>query len=196
MARNVGILIFDDIEVLDFAGPFEVFNVSGELIEPSPFTTYTIGISGEPIKTRGGLSVDPPYHLDNCPQPDILIVPGGWGTRKLLNNEMLLQWLRDQSQKVEYLMSVCTGALLLGKAGLLDGLSATTHHGNFADLREISPTTTVIEDQRYVDNGKILTAGGVSAGIDLSLYLVERLVGRENVELTWNEMEYQWHLTR
>lgn len=190
--RNVAILIFDDVEVLDFAGPFEVFNVTGEVISPAPFNVYMIAEKADPIKARGKLSINPHYTLNNCPTPDILLIPGGIGARPLLNNADLLSWIKTQAEKVEFLLSVCTGALLLGKAGLLDGLEATTHHTAFDFLREITPNTIVHEDRRYVDNGKIITAGGISAGIDMSLYVVAGLLGEDNLQATLDEMEYTW----
>lgn len=191
--RNVAIFIFDDVEVLDFAGPFEVFNVAGEVIDPAPFNTYTVAMSDRPVKARGSLSINPHCTVHNCPQPDILLIPGGWGTRALLTEQPVLDWIKAQSEEVEYLLSVCTGALLLGKAGLLDGLQATTHHDAFDLFRQIAPETTVIEDRRFVDEGKIITSGGISAGIDMSLYLVRRLIGDEKLKLTTDEMEWQWY---
>ncbi len=190
--RNVAILIFDEVEVLDFAGPFEVFNVTGEVLEPAPFNVYTIAQSSEPIKARGQLSINPHYTLDTCPQPDILLVPGGAGTRPLLKNQLLQDWLIAQAGQVEYLLSVCTGSLVLAKAGLLDGLGATTHNAAFDLLRENGPTTTVYTDKRYVDNGKIITAAGISAGIDMSLYVVHKLMGAEKLQVTLDVMEYHW----
>jgi len=191
--RNVAILIFDDVEVLDFAGPFEVFNVTGEVIEPHPFNVYTVALAAFPVYARGKLNITPAYSIDDCPPPDILIVPGGLGTRPLLESEALLNWLREQVDEVEYLLSVCTGALLLGKAGLLDGLEATTHHTAFKLLRELAPKAQVIENKRYVDtNGKIITAGGISAGIDMALYVVHKLLGEEALAATLTEMEYEW----
>lgn len=195
--RNVGILIFEEVEVLDFAGPFEVFNVTGELNDPAPFNVYTIGATAAPVKTRGVLSINPNYSVHNAPQADILIVPGGFGTRALLDREQLLMWLADQQPRVEYLCSVCTGSLLLGKAGLLDGLTATTHHGSLGHLRRlVSEETIVVGDQRYTDNGQILTAGGISAGIDMSLHLVQRLLGESVLQKTLKEMEYHWTPSR
>jgi transcriptional regulator GlxA family with amidase domain len=190
--RQVAILIFDDVEVLDFAGPFEVFNVTGEVIDPAPFHVYTIAEKPDSIRTRGKLSINPHYTLDNCPAPDILLIPGGLGTRPLLNNADLIAWIKTQAGRVEYLLSVCTGSLLLGKAGLLDGLAATTHHTAFDLLRELAPNTIVHEDRRYVDNGKIITSGGISAGIDMSLYVVAHLLGEEKLQATLDEMEYTW----
>jgi transcriptional regulator GlxA family with amidase domain len=190
---NIAIFIFDDVEVLDFAGPFEVFNIAGDVIDPTPFNTYTVAVSAEPVKARGLLSINPHFTIDNCPPPDVLLIPGGVGTRPLLKDPLVLEWLKAQSEKVELLLSVCTGALVLGQAGLLAGLSATTHHTTFDLLRELSPTTNVIENQRFVDNGRIITAGGVSAGIDMALYVARKFLGEAQVDLIIKEMEYQWH---
>jgi transcriptional regulator GlxA family with amidase domain len=194
--RNVAILIFDDVEVLDFAGPFEVFNVAGEKIKFNPFPaffTYTVSLTGDMIVARGGLRVTPHFGLANCPQPDLLIIPGGFGARRLIKNPQFIQWLSEQAQIVENLLSVCTGALALAKADLLKSLSATTHHGAFQLLTELSPTTTVIADKRFVQNGNIFTSGGISAGIDMSLAVVEMLLGKDNADLVRTEMEWGWH---
>ena len=191
--RNVGIFIFDDVEVLDFAGPFEVFNVTGEVIQPAPFHTYTIALTNESIKARGKLSINPHYSIENCPQPDILLIPGGDGRKVLMNNPMMLTWVKEQYPKVEYMLSVCTGAFILAHAGLLDDLSATTHHGAFNEFKATLPQIKLIEDQRFVENGNIITSGGISAGIDMALYVVEKLLGQEKLQLTLDEMEYQWH---
>lgn len=194
--RNVAILVFDDIEVLDFAGPYEVFNVASELVKPVPFYVYNVGISDRPVLGRGKFTVTPRYTIDDCPQPDILIIPGGFGTRPLIKHEKLIAWIAAQSNKVELLLSVCTGALLLAQAGVLAGCPATTHHGSYDRLAELSPTTQVIRDQRFVQSSsKIITSGGISAGIDMSLRVVENLLGSEALASVVEEMEYQWFLT-
>ena len=191
--RNVGIMIFDDIEVLDFAGPFEVFNVTAELNEPAPFEVFTIAETTDPIKARGNLSINPDYSINNMPEVDILIIPGGFGSRAMMANDKLLEWLKDEVTHVEFLCSVCTGSLVLAKAGLLHHCEVTTHHDNLDDLRElVGSDTRVVTDQRYLDNGKILTAGGISAGIDMSLYLVNKLLGEDVLRTTLEEMEYYW----
>ncbi len=191
--RNVGILMFDDVEVLDFAGPFEVFHVTGELNDPSPFNVFTIGVEEYPIETRGKLSVTPDWSLETAPPVDILLVPGGRGTRALLEHNDLLKWLTTMHKKVELLLSVCTGSLLLGKAGLLNGLEATTHHGSYEQLRKVAPKAVVKEDLRYIDSGKIITSAGISAGIDMTLYVVQRLHDEAMVQKTIAHMEYSWN---
>jgi transcriptional regulator GlxA family with amidase domain len=133
------------------------------------------------------------YTIENCPLPDILIIPGGIGTRKELNNISIIDWIKEMSTKVELLLSVCSGALLLAKAKLLDGLKVTTHHNVFELLQEIAPKTTIIRDQRYVDNGQIILSAGISAGIDMSLYVVERIFGKQRALDTAKGMEYEYY---
>jgi len=190
---NVAIFIFDDVEVLDFAGPFEVFNVTGEVIDPAPFNTHTVALNEEPIKARGNLSIHPHYSIDNCPTPDIILLPGGSGSRRLMKDERVLNWIAKHVDSLEKLLSVCTGAFFIAHSGLLKGLSATTHHDAFPEFREAFPDIALIEDKRYVEHGKIITAGGISAGIDMSLYVVEQLLGEEKLALALEEMEWQWH---
>jgi len=191
--RNVAILVFDDVEVLDFAGPYEVFNVASQASSPPPFYVYAVGINDQPVQARGRFVVTPRYSIESCPQPDVLVVPGGFGTRPLLKHERLISWMEEQSGKVEWLLSVCTGALLLAKAGLLKNCPATTHHTAFDHLMHLSPTTTVVKDQRYVQSSaKILTSGGISAGIDLALHMVEKLAGSGVHAAVVEEMEYDW----
>ena len=191
MKRNVAILLFDDVEVLDFAGPFEVFAVTDELRGHDAFNVFTVAENIGTIRSRNGLKVVPHFTREACPQPHVLIVPGGFGTRALLNKTALLEWLRLRTKHAEMLISVCTGALVLAKAGLLEGLRATTHHECFGLLRELAPGTEIVETERFTDNGKILTAAGISAGIDCALYAVERLLGRDAADTTARYMEYR-----
>jgi transcriptional regulator GlxA family with amidase domain len=189
--RNVGILIFDEVEVLDFTGPFEVFAVTNELNGGRVFNVFTVAESTSPIRARNGLRAIPDFTLATAPAPHVLIVPGGFGTRALLKNRTVVDWIVERSRAAELTMSVCTGALVLGQAGLLDGLRATTHHDCFSLLRQIAPRTTVVETDRFVDNGAIITAAGISAGIDCSLHVVERLLGADAATTTARYMEYR-----
>ncbi len=192
--RNVSILVFDDVEVLDFAGPYEVFNVAAESTTPPPFYVYAVGITGRPVHARGRFTFTPRYSIETSPQADILIIPGGFGVRPLLKHDGLVSWIREQAEKAEWLLSVCTGALLLARAGLLKGCQATTHHEALDHLAALSPSTTVVKDQRFVQaSPKIFTSGGISAGIDLSLHIVEKLAGRDAHAGVVEEMEYRWH---
>ncbi|MBV9928101.1 MAG: DJ-1/PfpI family protein [Acidobacteria bacterium] len=190
--KNVAILIFDEVEVLDFCGPFEVFSVAGRRSGLDPFHVYTVARESRPVLARNGLSVNPAHTLGDCPRPDVLVVPGGYGTRREMHNEALTDWIAERAKDVELLLSVCTGALLLAKAGLLEGLSATTHHGALGLLKEVAPNTEVLESERVVDNGKVIVSAGISAGIDMSLYAVGRLLGVEHAEETARYMEYDW----
>ncbi|MBO0789970.1 MAG: DJ-1/PfpI family protein [Ktedonobacteraceae bacterium] len=191
MTRNVAILIFDQVEVLDFCGPFEVFGVTGRRAAGDPpFSVYTVSEQAEPVLARNGLSVNPNFTIYNCPPPDILLVPGGYGTRQQMHNESLLAWIREQAERVELLLSVCTGALLLAKADLLTGLAATTHWAAMDELKNVAPATELRPTARYVDNDKIILSAGVSAGIDMSLYVVARLLGDAQAAETARHMQY------
>ena len=191
--RTLAILVFDDVEVLDFCGPFEVFSVANRFTEPPAFNVLTVAEKpSPPVVTRGGLSVNPHHRLLDCPQPDVLLVPGGQGTRKEMNNPALIDWIGQASTKAELVLSVCTGALLLAKAGLLDGLGATTHHGAIDLLRQTAPQTTVHTDRRFVDSGRVICSAGIAAGIDMSLHVVRRLLGQEVAMKTARQMEYPW----
>lgn len=188
--RNLAILIFDDVEVLDFCGPFEVFSVTRTSEENRLFNVYTVAEHDKPVRARNGLSVNPDYTIDTCPTPDIILVPGGRGTRKEVNNERLLAWIKTCDAKTDLTLSVCTGAFLLGKVGLLDGLAATTYHTEFDQLQQIVPSVTLRRGDRFVDNGRVITSAGVSAGIDMSLYVVAKLHGVAQANNTAQRMEY------
>jgi transcriptional regulator GlxA family with amidase domain len=197
--KNIAIVLFDRVEVLDFAGPFEVFSVCGAHGEhKGNFNVYTVA-ERTPVIARGGLSVKPDYLLDNCPPPDIFLIPGGggytdkgvpFGSRKEMHNAVLLEWIKKHHISAELVLSVCTGSLILAKAGLLDGLSATTHWKAIDQLREAAPQTTIVDDQRWVDNGRVITSAGVSAGIDMSLYVIQKLLGKADADDTARSMEY------
>ena len=190
--RNVAILIFDEVEVLDFCGPFEVFGVTGYKDGTEPFNVYTVAEGPGPVIARNGLSINPAYTIADCPRPDILVVPGGLGTRKEMDNPVLREWIEDRAEEVELTLSVCTGALMLAKAGLLEGLSATTHHDGMELLKELAPDATVEEEKRFVDNGWIILSAGISAGIDTSLHVVAKLLSTQQALETARYMEYEW----
>ena len=190
MKKNVALFLFPEVEVLDFAGPFEVFAVTDELRGYYTFNVITVAETAAPIRARNGLQVLPDHSFTTCPSPHVLIIPGGFGTRALLKNEPVLAWLRTQAASAELVMSVCTGAFLLARLGLLDGLRATTHHECLDDLRALAPAATVDATARFHDNGKILTAAGISAGIDCSLHVVSRLLGPAAAASTARYMEY------
>jgi transcriptional regulator GlxA family with amidase domain len=194
--RTVGILIFDDVEVLDFCGPFEVFSVARHPDHPGDddqlFRVFTIAEEDRIINCRGGLLVQPHFTIANHPELDILVVPGGKGTRRERYNPHLIDWITAQDPKIELLTSVCTGAFLLAEAGKLDGLEATTHWASVDHMRETYENISMLADTRYVDQGRVITSAGISAGIDMSLHVVERLHGSDAAAYTARRMEYEW----
>ena len=191
--RHLALFVFDEVEVLDFAGPFEVFSVTQWQNEVKPFRVSLVGQKPGPILARNGFSINPHYGLDDHPHADIVLVPGGFGTRRAMHNPVVLDWVRKQSQTAELVLSVCTGSLVLGAAGLLDGLPATTHHLRYDLLRQTAPKCQVQDNQRVVDAGKIVTSGGIAAGIDMSFHVVARLLGKNVAQETAEYMEYPWH---
>ena len=191
MGFRTAIAIFDEVEVLDFAGPFEVFSVTGRRQKLEPFDVYTVAERLTPVAARNGLSINPRYSFANCPSPDILVVPGGFGTRREMKNPVMLEWVSRVAPACELVLSVCTGALVLGAAGLLDGREATTHFMAFDELRAVAPHATVREGQRIIDNGNLILSAGVSAGIDMSLHVVARLLGADVARETARYMEYE-----
>lgn len=195
--KRVGLVIFPEVEVLDFCGPYEVFTVvrlneARRREEPSPFQVLLVAERAEAVTTAGGLRVLPDCTLADCPPLDILVVPGGWGTRRQIENKTLIDWIGQRGRQVETLTSVCTGALLLAQAGLLDGRRATTHWRSLDWLREAFPAVTVEEHLHVVEDGNVLTSAGISAGIDLALKVVERYHGEVIARATARHMEYRF----
>jgi transcriptional regulator GlxA family with amidase domain len=193
--KRVGILIFPDVEVLDFCGPYEVFSTTRldeerRREEPSPFDVVIIAENEGPVMASGGLRVLPDHTLADCPAIDILVVPGGWGTRREIDNEALISWITQRAAQVETLTSVCTGAMLLGRAGLLDGRRATTHWRALDWMRESLPEVTVEDQLHVVEDGDIVTSAGISAGIDMALHVVARYYGLDIAHATARHMEY------
>jgi putative intracellular protease/amidase len=182
---TVAILLFDGAEVIDYAGPWEVFGQAG-------FKVFTVAEASKPIDAVFGQKIIPEYTFGNAPAADILLVPGGRGSRQAMQNTAVLKWLEQRAQASNYTMSVCTGALILGRAGLLDGLSATTFHDALDLLSQAAPKTHVVHDQRYVDNGKIITTAGLSSGIDGALHLVSKIKGKGFAQATALTLEYRW----
>ncbi len=191
---TVGILIFDDVEVLDFCGPFEVFSVARPVGENSDgnrlFTVVTIAEEDKIVTCRGGLLVKPNTTIEEHPPLDILVIPGGQGTRRERHNRRLLDWIIQQDQRTNLMTSVCTGSFLLAETGLLDSHRATTHRGSIEWMRNMYPNVEIVADERVVDEGHIITSAGVSAGIDMSLQVVSRLHGADVAKWTARQMEY------
>jgi transcriptional regulator GlxA family with amidase domain len=195
----VGILIFDQVELLDVAGPFEVFSVTrlsekekGEGEWSSLFRVILVAQKLGPISTIGGLRLSPDISMDTCSNLDLLIVPGGRGTRKEVNNHKLIKWIADRSLQSKITASVCTGSSLLGKAGLLDGRESTTHFQAFDFLRQSAPNTKIREDVLFTLTEPIFTSAGVSSGIDLALRIVSHFFGEEVGMATARHMEYPY----
>ena len=194
---NVAVLIFDGVEVLDFAGPFEVFSrtrtepgVESRLSDDSaPFRVFTVAKTAAPVTATGGLKVLPDYALDEAPTIDLLVVPGGRGTRALLDDETLLAWIKGVSVKAARTTSVCTGSLLLAQAGLLRDRRATTHWGALDLLGSLDPSISVDRESRFVDDG-IVTSAGVAAGIDMAFYVVEQICGKSVADETARYIDY------
>jgi len=199
---NVGILMFDGVEVLDFAGPFEVFSqtrlvpgVESRRSDASaPFRVFTVTRNGETVTATGDLQLTPRYSFQTSPPIDLLVVPGGYGTRALLRDRETLDWICTTAAKAKKVTSVCTGSLLLAQAGLLDGRRATTHWGALDLLQEISDAReadiSIQHDLRFVDDG-IITSAGVSAGIDMALHVVEQVCGASVAAETAHYMDYK-----
>ncbi|HEX4803056.1 MAG TPA: DJ-1/PfpI family protein, partial [Myxococcaceae bacterium] len=192
--RNVAIVLYEGVELLDFAGPGEVFAAAarfGALRGQPAFRVYTVAKSKGPITSQGFLKVTPDYTIDNAPRADLIVLPGG-NSGTLFEDPRFIDWARKAIDGAELSMSVCTGAFVLGKAGALDGRTATTWFGATEKLRQTFPKTTVQDGRRFVDEGRIVTTAGVSAGIDGALHVVARLLGRVVADKTARYMEYHW----
>ena len=193
--HQVGIFLFNEVELLDFAGPYEVFSVTSELNHYELFNVFTLSENGEAVKTVNGLTVVPNYSFTKHPTVDILIIPGGVGTKTELSKPDTLAWVQANCQSAGITMSVCSGARILAALGLLNHREATTHHEVMEHVKELAPAVILNTEKRFVDNGTIMTSGGISAGIDLSLYIVEKLYGQEIANKTIRYMEYgNWKL--
>jgi transcriptional regulator GlxA family with amidase domain len=195
--KRVGILVFPKVEVLDFCGPFEVFSLTRLSEErrredPSPFKVVVVGEHEGVVEATGGLRVIPDCTLETCPPLDILVIPGGWGIREEIHNEPVVAWIAQRGREVETLTSVCTGAMLLGQAGLLDGRRATTHWAALDWMRQSFPAVTVEEALRVVEDGWVITSAGISAGIDMALRVVGRYYGEMIARATARRMEYRY----
>lgn len=198
MTLSVGIYLFDEIEILDFAGPYEVFNTASRVKQkltpelPRLFDTFLVAEEKRAVKTRGAMEVWPRYDFASHPPLDVLIIPGGVMTAEL-ERESVVQWISRAASRTKITASVCTGAFLLAKAGLLDGKTATTHWEDIPDFREMFPAIALREKTRWVDNGQVVTSAGISAGTDMSLHLVARLAGEDLARQTAHQMEYDWN---
>ncbi len=197
MTMNVGIYLYNEVEILDFAGPFEVFSTASRVnarIEPGRtelFNVFTIAENTSPLLARGGLQVIPEYSISNHPKINLLIIPGGIITDEL-SKKHVVSWVLTSSQTTKITSSVCTGAFLLAKAGLLKSKAATTHWEDIHNLNEMFPDIIIREKVRWVDEGSVVTAAEISAGIDMSLHLISRVVNEDLAILTAKQMEFEW----
>ena len=188
MVKTIGILLFDDVEELDFVGPWEVFSATTQHLFPDD-QVVTIAQQSGPIRCAKGLRVLPDFDFSNAPPLDVVLVPGGQGTRREVSNQTLIGWLREAGQNCQWVTSVCTGALLLHEAGFAKGRRVTTHWAFIETLRQRGDVT-VLENRRYVRDGNVVTAAGVSAGIDMALWLVGQIYGVDVARKVQRGIEY------
>ena len=188
MAYTIGVLLFPDAEELDWAGPFEVFGMATKPKDDA--RVITVAQTAEPVRNFNGLRVLPDHDFETAPELDVILVPGGQGTREEVDNPVLTEWLAKIAPRCEWVTSVCTGSLLLHGAGLLGGRRITTHWGFIEDFRKRAPGLEILERARYVRDGNVVTAAGVSAGIDMSLWLVGQIWGVAHARATQRFMEY------
>ncbi|EGR2450206.1 DJ-1/PfpI family protein [Vibrio cholerae] len=187
---NIGIYIYDEAEVLDFSGPFEVFSTAKRLGAEN-WNVFLVSETLEPVKARGGFTVLPDYSFQHHPQIDLLIVVGGVH-RNEMNNSNVLHWVASVDKHAKHIASVCTGAFILANAGLLKGLAVTTHREDIPELKQRFPDLVIVEDKRWVTTSKYTTSGGISAGIDMSLFLVSKFHSQSHADLVAHQMEYNW----
>lgn len=190
MTRQIGILLFDDVEELDAVGPWEVLSWWTRNYPDDGWAVSTIAASGEPVRCAKGMHIVPDHPIADMPRLEVLVHPGGFGTRALMKDDSHLIWLRQLARDATLMTSVCTGALVYAAAGLLRDRPATTHWENLALLEETDPTIELRPDDRYVDDGDVITSAGVSAGIDMALHLVRRLAGEERARQTRRGIQY------
>ncbi|MEM5554470.1 DJ-1/PfpI family protein [Pseudocolwellia sp. AS88] len=188
---NIGIYIYNNAEVLDFSGPFEVFTTAERISEKPVFNTFLINQNDRIVKARSNFKLIPDYQINNHPKIDLLIIVGGDHTNEL-NKKQVTDWILDQSTKVQIVASVCTGVFLLAKAGVIYDHEVTTHWEDINDLQIQYPKLRVKQDVRWVEQGKIITSGGISAGIDMSLHLVKLMSSHQHAIATAKQMEFCW----
>ena len=189
--RNLAILVFEGVQIIDYTGPWEVFGhaMGGE--HQQAFEIYTVAPKAGPITTSMGMSVNPKYTFANAPKADVLVLPGG-DVEPFMDDPAVKKWVQESAKSAEIVLSVCNGAFFLGRAGLLDGLEATTFAALIDELQKAAPKARVVRDRRFVDNGKIITSAGLSSGIDGALHVIERLLGKGNAQVVATSLEYDW----
>jgi len=191
MKKSVTILIFNDVEVLDLAGPLDVFSLANEHGERELFDIKITAKNKSAVRAASnGLSLNPDYSIDEISETDILILPGGYDISHVLSDIEILDWIKRLNNSASHVLSVCSGSLILAKAGLLKGLQATTHHTDIDELIELAPDTKIVRGVKFIDNGKIITSAGITTGIDMSLHVIKALCGDEIANKTAISLEY------
>lgn len=188
--RNLAILIFDGVQIIDYTGPYETFGHT-YAYDGEAFNIFTVSEKTSAITTSMGMSVNPKYNFENAPKPDVLLVPGG-NVERQVDSPTVIKWIQNSANSAEIVMSVCNGAFIIAKAGLLDGMEATTTSNLIPMLRQAAPKVKVVDDRRFVDNGHVITTAGLSSGIDGALHVIERLYGRGTAQMAALGMEYNW----
>lgn len=196
MTIHIGIYVFPEVEALDFAGPYEVFTTASRVAvrrgaAAAPFEVFSVAHSAAPVSARAGLKLVPDHVFGEHPKVDVLVVPGGVVTDEL-GKPAVVRWVAETARSATLVASVCTGAFLLAQAGVLKGGRVTTHWEDIGDLAARFPALEVVSGPRWVDQGRLVTSAGISAGIDMCLHLVERLAGRALAEATARQMDYAW----
>ncbi len=192
MKKTVTIFLYDDVEVLDFAGPLDVFLLANEHGKNKLFDVRTVAKKKDPvIAAYNGLSINPQYEISEITKTDILVIPGGNDISDLLADEDTIQWVRELGDGADHVLSVCSGSLVLAKAGLLEGLKATTHHADMLELTSLAPNTEIMDGVKFVDNGKVITSAGITTGIDMCLHALEKICGPDIAKQTKISLEYK-----
>ncbi len=195
---NIGIYIYPEAEVLDFAGPYEVFTTAARVYARAHpqsdklFNVFLIAEKMETVAARANFNIQPHYTIENHPRVDVLLIPGGVHTYEL-EKPNVIAWITKNSQTAGLTASVCTGAFLLAKANVLQGLSCTTHWEDIEDLRAMFPSLDIRENTAWVDNGRVVTSAGISAGVEMALHLITKLAGKELAIKTARQMQYTWN---
>ncbi|WP_022667627.1 DJ-1/PfpI family protein [Desulfospira joergensenii] len=193
---NIGIYIYDQAEVLDFSGPFEVFTTASRVCPDStPFEVFLIGETGKTVSARAGFRIHPAYGFHNHPAMDLLIVVGGYHYDEM-KKPHVLDWIAEQAGRARYVASICSGAWLLAQSGVLTDQNVTTHWEDIESLQRSYPCLKVHKNQRWIDEGEYITSAGISAGIDMSLYLVGKYHSLDLARKTARQMEYEWRENR
>lgn len=188
--QSVGILVFDDAELLDFCGPYEVFSATNKVLQGNHYNVFLVGEKPE-VRSFNGLVVKTDYDLDTAPPIDLLLVPGGFGTRKQMHNEDLMTWIKSRAPQTEKLLSVCTGSLMLAQGGLVNDLEITTHWAVFNELEKIHPPALVNRKKRVIDHGHVVVSAGVASGIDMAFSIVAQRFGEDAADKIAHYIEYR-----